>query len=341
MKTVVFDRNVFELEVKPHEMLGKYKELLAREVRDRLAVSKKLTTCSCPGCRSGHNSVAFEKYGMKYLLCDDCGSLFVSPRPSEEMLDDFFQNSKSSCFWRENILSETRETRRSKLFRPRAQWLLDAFDAYRPNAQLGIVAGHHNDLLIQELCFLEKNLFRLIVTNPVADIEFADITMSGLTIKPTRINDLPSLGPADVFLAFDIMDRCADPDALFASARATLSPGGLFLGSTTLISGFDLQVLWDRSETIYPPERLNLFSLEGMLELFNRHGFEALEFSTPGMFDVEIVKRALRSNPDDDWPRFVRYLVENRDDDALQTFQEYLQKYCLSSFGRIVLRRSD
>jgi hypothetical protein len=242
---------------------------------------------------------------------------------------------------RERILQETREARREKLFWARAQWLLDAVDEYRPEARLGIVAGYHNDLLIEELMRQETHLFKIVVTNPIADIEFAGINLPGVTIRPTPLNKLASLGPADVFLGFDILDRCADVEALFAAARGALARGGLFLASTTLISGFDLQVLWDRSKSIYPPDRLNLLSVEGLTALFERHGFEALEFSTPGMFDVEIVQRAIHDNPEENWPRFIRYLVESRDRNALDAFQEYLQTYRLSSFARIVLRKGE
>ena len=77
-----------------------------------------------------------------------------------------------------------------------------------------------------------------------------------------------------------------------------------------------------------------------MTKLLERHGFELLEFSTPGMFDVEIVRRAILSDPDADWPRSIRYLVENRDENALNALQEYLQRFRLSSFARIVGRKT-
>ena len=114
---------------------------------------------------------------------------------------------------------------------------------------------------------------------------------------------------------------------------------GLLLATTTLISGFDLQVLWDRSNSIFPPDRLNLLSVEGLTKLLERHGLNLLEFSTPGMFDVEIVRRAILSDPDADWPRFIRYLVEKRDENAFDALQEYLQRFRLSSFARVVGRK--
>ena len=341
MKTVVLDLDVFEEEVKPHAMLDAYRDLLAQDVRDRLAVASGLTPCVCPGCRSDEGRAAFEKFGLTYLQCDRCRSVYVSPRPSEEALADFYRDFRSSRFWRERILPETRETRRVKLFRPRAQWLLDVLDEHLPEARQGVAVGYHNDLLIEELLRQEKQLFPIVVTNPIADIEFAGRSFPGVTTRPIPLGELDLPAPADVFLAFDILDRSADLDALFASARGALAAGGLVLATTTLITGFDLQVLWDRSESIYPPERLNLLSAEGLEALAGRHGFDILEFSTPGMFDVEIVQRAIREDPEGDWPRFIRYLVENRDEGALNALQEYLQRFRLSSFARAVLRKSE
>lgn len=339
MKTIVIDRDLLEREIKPHALLDEYRRLIGEDVKARLLSLDQLTTCRCPGCQSEVGRHGFEKCGMSYLECDECKSVYVSPRPSEEALIDFYRSSGSSRFWRERILPDTREARREKVFRPRAQWLLDVVDRYRPEARLGIAVGYHNDLLLEELLHQQKHLLDIVVTNLIADIEFASRHLPGITIRPTAVGSLSSLGPADIFLAFDILDRCADTDALFKAAYETLAPGGLLLASTTLISGFDLQVLWDRSESIYPPDRLNLLSAEGLTSLFERHHFEALEFSTPGTFDVEIVQRAIGAHPEVEWPRFIRYIIENRDDDALNTLQEFLQKYRLSSFARIVLRK--
>jgi hypothetical protein len=338
MKTVVFDRHVQEQEVKPHGLLDQYRRLLAKDVRSRLAGSDRLTRNGCPGCLSHDGRAAFEKLGMQYLQCENCRSLYVSPRPTEEILADFYRNAESSLFWRERVLPETRETRREKLFTPRAQWLLDVVDEYLPNAQSALVVGYHNDLMIEELLAMEEKLFKVLVTNPLADVEFSHLKGPRVEVRPMPESTLGGVGPSDIFLAFDILDRCVDTDALFSAAKKILGPEGLFVGSTTLISGFDLQVLWDRSESIYPPDRMNLLSIEGLKALYERHGFEALEFSTPGMFDVEIVRRAVQDAPQEEWPRFIQYLVENRDEEALHSLQEYLQRYRLSSFGRIVLR---
>jgi len=339
MKTIVLASDIHEFEIKPQALLNEYRRLLAKDVQEHFLDPQRLTAYACPGCRSKDRKPAFKKFGMEYVECGVCGAIYVTPRPSEEDLIQFYRNSETSKFWREQIFPNTSATRREKIFRPQARWVLEVVDRYCPNIQLGIVLGYHSSQLIEELVQQEGSLFQVIVTTPTADIEFADKNFSNVTVKPTPIGGLSSLGFADIFLAFDILDRCADPDALFSAISETLTPGGLLLANTTLGSGFDLQVLWDRSESIFPPDRLNLLTVEGMTALFERHGFEAIEFSTPGRFDVEIVQRTINEDTDSDWPRFIQYLVKNRDQEALNAFQEYLQAYRLSSFARLVLRK--
>lgn len=341
MKTIVLDRDVYEEEVKPHALLEEYRGLLAREVEEAMAGDRSLHEVECPGCGAATGPEVFAVYGMRYRECPACKSVYVSPRPDAEALHRFYRCSRSFAFWRERILPATREARRDKLFRPRAQWLLDIVDEYRPEASKGVAVGYHNDLLVAELLAQEENLFRLVVTNEIADLEFAAGDLPGVEIRPTPLADLGQIGRVDAFLAFDILDRCADPERLFTAARDALEPGGLLLATTILISGFDLQVLWDRADGIYPPERMNLLSAQGLSALIERHGFETLEFSTPGVFDVEEVQHAVRADPGGEWPRFVRYLVENGGEEALEALQEYLQRFRLSSFGRVVLRKNE
>lgn len=89
-----------------------------------------------------------------------------------------------------------------------------------------------------------------------------------------------------------------------------------------------------------PPEKLNLLSVEGFQFLFPDEHWEVCELSTPGIFDVDVVKRHIETLPDDDrWHRFMKYLLLNREENARAAFQEFLQTYQLSSFLRLTLRK--
>ena len=160
----------------------------------------------------------------------------------------------------------------------------------------------------------------------------------------SRIVELSPYGdapraPADVLTAFETFDRAADLPGVVRMAHDALVPGGLLFATAPSVSGFELQVLWDRARTVAPPDKINLLSIRGFTALF-ADGWEILELSTPGMFDVETVRRAVHADPAADWPRFVRTLVTDATEQQRMEFQEYLQRARLTSFARLLVRRA-
>jgi hypothetical protein len=338
MKTIVLDREFLELDIRPGPEFEAYRRLMAADVEARLAHADRLRPCGCPGCAGTAGEPVFVTFGLQYVECPACGTLFVSPRPDETAVADFFRSTRSAAFWRTHVLAATRETRREKVFRPRARWVIDAIDRYRPGARSAVIAGYHSELLVEELGRLDPEHPPLLVANPVADLECTAAPGGRVTVAAMPLEDLRRLDRTDLFLAFDLLDRCSDVGGLIATMRDRLQPGGLVLATATLASGFDVQTLWERAPVLLPPERLNLFSTEGLTRLVGRHGFEILEFSTPGVLDAEIVQRAMHADAGGAWPRPLRQLIERADADALSAFQEHLQRFRLSSFGRVVLR---
>ncbi|SVE07961.1 uncharacterized protein METZ01_LOCUS460815, partial [marine metagenome] len=133
--------------------------------------------------------------------------------------------------------------------------------------------------------------------------------------------------------------RASDLPALVRAALDALAPGGVLFATTPVASGFEIQSLWDRSPGVLPPDRLNLPTVNGLLQMFAGSPWQVLELSTPGMFDVEIVRRAIADSPDSTWPRVLRALVESADSEDRRRLTEYLQSRRLASFARLVVRR--
>jgi hypothetical protein len=338
MKTIVLNREFLEVDSRPGPELETYRRLLAQQVEPYLVRPGGLRACACPGCGAGSGAPAFSVFSLQYVECDQCGTLYVTPRPDDAAVAGFFRTSGAAAYWRDHVRAGTREIRREKVFRPRARWVLDVLDQYCPAASSVVLAGYHGDLLVEELRRLDPAHVPLRVTNPLADLECAQVAGPRVVVEAVPLEALRDGPPADVFLVFDLLDRCADVNLLFMAMRERLRSGGLVLATATLASGFDVQALWDRAPVLLPPERLNLFSTAGLTRLIERHGFEIVEFSTPGVLDAEIVQRAMRTAPEAGWPRPLRQLIAGADAEALTAFQEHLQRFRLSSFGRVVLR---
>jgi hypothetical protein len=136
---------------------------------------------------------------------------------------------------------------------------------------------------------------------------------------------------ADMFTAFEVIEKIFDPVALFDDAYAACRKDGLFVVTSATSSGFEYKVLGEHSPNIIPIDRLNLLSLEALIGRIKEAGFEIVEVSTPGRLDVEIVKRAYEKDTDIPKNPFWQYLFSKRSANVLHSLQEYLQQYQLSS----------
>ncbi len=333
MKTVVSLQDLLDGEIRPQALIAEYQGLVDRDLRQWWA-AHPLRAVPCPACQSDRSTPAFERFGARYCQCEGCASLFVSPRPDEAALVEFYRDAPAAKFWRERIWPTTAATRREKLARPRAEWVNEGLAEYAPKAVSGLDISPYGGAVAEELARAGRPMM---AAAWLADLDIPS-PVDGVTVRPSLITGLSAIGPRDFVTAFDVLDRAADVPALMAAVAEVLPPGGLLFLTATNADGFDLQVLWSKAPTLAPPDKLNVLSVDGLLKLLSGPEWEVLEFSTPGLFDVEQVRRAVAADPTGDWPRPVRRLLA-RGGGALDDFQEFLQRHRLASFARLVVRR--
>ncbi len=337
MKNIVLFDEFNEIDFKPSDLLHKYIRLTETDVSHFFIEKGELHPCVCPGCHTKEIRSSFPRFCMHYLECSRCGTLYVSPRPDDSAIEDYYHRSSARRFWRENLSRNTGKKRKEKIIKPRFEWILDSITEYFPDAShiLDMNTDHYGyiEVLIENKTFAKKTLL-----NPYLPLDNLPLNDTIHVVKMTMEENALDQ-EIDVLTLFEVADRTADVDRLFEKVSRLLRKNGLVFMTGILSSGFDLQTLWDRAENIFPPDRLNVFSVEGLESLFRRHGLECLEFSTPGILDVDIVIKTMEEDTTVKIPRFVEYLLKNRSPEAKQSFQEFLQKNLLSSYGRILLRK--
>jgi len=337
MRQVVVSDYYQELEIWPKDSFKRYLKLTESEVRRFFIQPGDLIDVPCPACKEKRSEKQFIKFGLQYVECQNCQSLYVNPRPSEKTLNRYFSEAKTTQFWRSQIVQETLKARIRYLFRPRAIWVGNLSREFLKTPQTLVdVSSQYEDFLIEidSLGIFNERL----VLDPLPGV-MASLGDRFQTVAKPVTEIAPGEIKADVATAMAVMNRVFDPESFLRGIRNVLKDNGMLFCTISTISGFDLQTLWGNARTIFPPERLNLPSIEGIDQLLSRCGFETIELSTPGQLDLEGVKNALKSNKDIPVSRFVSYLINHRSEEAQQAFQEFLQRFQLSSHVRIAARK--
>jgi len=319
LKTIVSLLDLSEADIKPTGEAQRFHELLEKDVRALWGRASALREVKCPACGNVGHSPAFERFGLSYSECSGCGTLYVRRRPTDAMIEEYYRTADSARFWREEILAHTVDARREKVLRPRAEWVADSLAELMPDAGVILDISTNGDLFREELAAVA----------------------SGVEVRAGSMHaaSLADAESVDVVTALDVIDRAGDLPGLLDRIRRALKPGGLLFVTAPAGSGFEIQSLWDASPTPIPPDKINLLTARGFLTRFAEPEWEIVEFSTPGILDVETVQRAIERDPGREWPRFVSRLVTDSSTRVLEDFVEFLQSNRLASFARLAIRK--
>lgn len=344
MKTVVSVNEISELEIKPKAELATWKQSVASEIQSRWNKQDNWINLPCPVCGSAEHSSAFNKVGFAYVECMHCSSLYAKTRPSSNELNWWYTRAASTDFWKKKLLPLSAVSRDAKIIEPRANWILDGLSEYLSNISLPHIkytdVSFFGKALVEKIAGYANGMEVVAAGLTEVDLTYSD---ENIHSKPLHsIDAFSSLPESDVVVAIDVLERIPSVREFIEQMEKVVIPGGLVFATCPVSSGFEIQSLWDQSPTIIPPDKLNLPSIKGLIELFSASGkWKILELSTPGMFDVEAVKQTMALFPDKPWPRSLHALVDGIDRQGEGMFTEYLQSQRLSSFARIVLRREQ
>lgn len=274
----------------------------------------------CPVCGKAAGEYFYTKWNVDYLCCGECKSVFAVY--DEEVVLKYQGLSDLVDLRLEEDYQKQVTDNREDVWKEFLDWIsVRAFRFMRRNKGLNIVdvgnrfSGYAKCIQDAALCGTY------------------DLRDSILQEDSSRISD----GEADLVLYLDQMQKELHPQEKIRKLRKILKDDGLLILNTRAGSGFDIITLKENNEKIYPYEHILLPSLKGIITMLEENGYEVVEVTTPGMMDVKYVmdcKEKLDSREG-----FVKYLLEEADQNILQEFQRFLQKSCLSSFVCVIARK--
>jgi len=325
-----------ESEIRPADIFKRYLELSAADA-ERHFKNDERVSIPCVACGSKDLSPEFRKLGFSYSTCNNCRTLFQTPRPSVDAFEGFYRDSISSRYWAETFFPAVAEARREKIFKPRVERLaaLCAERGLIPRSLVDVGAGYG--------IFLEEWRRILPETSLLAIEPSVNLAQTcrghGFDVVQDIVENVTGYeNSSDLVVCFEVLEHAYDPVALIKSLARLAKPGGYVFVSTLGVDGFDIQTLWDRSDSISPPHHINFLSIPGFEAAFARAGLVDVGITTPGKLDVDIVRNAFRRDAavlKDS--RFAKFIVE--DDERGALFQTFLASHQMSSHVWVLARK--
>ena len=327
-----------ENELCPQDLLAGQEAAFARDIVRLHKRSAEFVKVACPACASDNPASAFNKFGFAFHRCPNCRTLYMSPRPSEAVISDYYANSENYAYWAEHIFPASEAARREKIQKP---WL-------------DRVAGYCNQFGIPKRTLLEVGpgfgtfcavaiesgqFERVLAVEPTPQMAAA-CRARGVDVIEKRIEDaVGDIAGADVICAFEVIEHLFEPRRFIESVRLLLSAGGLLVLSCPNGEGFDIQTLGPHSLAV-DAEHVNLFNPRSLGQLLESLGFELLIAHTPGRLDAEFVRAAaLRGEVKLD--SFLQRVLVDEWASLGWPFQQFLAEHGMSSHMWLAARRTE
>lgn len=323
-----------EEDIRNREIFNRYLKLVEEDVKKIFSDPEQFIETACPACNGRNYEFQFTKIGFNYALCRDCGTLFVNPRPSFENLNEFYIKSESTAFWVNDFFKPVAEARREKIFKPRAEFVKDKFSSDPPIVgDIGAGFG----IFLEELAKLLPNS-KMVAIEPSLDM-VKICEKKGLEVISSALEEVEGRdGQFDLLTSFELFEHLYDPGKFLDKVWRLLVPGGYFFLTTLNGEGFDIQILWEKSKSIAPPQHLNFFNPGSIGRLLESKGFRVQELSTPGKLDWDIVE-GMYKNEGVNLGRFWESIVKKAGSEAKDKLQNWIAESGLSSHMRILAEK--
>lgn len=324
-----------ESELCPDDLLAGQEAAFAHDIKRLHARHEEFVTVACPACSSSASTDEFQKYGFSFIRCSDCRTIYMSPRPSEKLMADYYANSENYAYWAKHIFPASEPSRREKIHKPWLKRVLEYCDRFQtPRGTLlevGPGFGTFASVATESRAFQ-----RVLAVEPTPELAQA-CRDRGVSVIEKRVEDLAGeVKNPDVVVAFEVIEHLFEPGRFLQGVRQLLSPGGLLVLSCPNGEGFDIAMLGPESLAV-DAEHVNLFNPGSLGHLLKLSGYEVLQVHTPGRLDAEFVRDAALAGKVK-LDAFLQRVLLDEWEALGWPFQEFLAKHGLSSHMWVVSR---
>lgn len=330
-----------EEDIRPKHVTDGQKTAVLKDLGRLLSHIDKFIHVSCPACGRDERTPTYKKFGLDYVTCNHCATLYITPRPSPEVLEVCYRQSDVYAYWDKYIFPASDKTRREKMFKPRVDKILEFCKKYNVTTGSILEVGAAYGTFCEEIA--SRNAFKRIVAiepTPGLAKTCRDKHIETIELPVERVS-FGENEKFDVVVNFEVIEHLFSPEDFIKQCKQFLKPNGLFVVTCPNGQGFDFVVLKELCQSI-DHEHLNYFNPHSLPLLLSRCGFEVLETLTPGRLDAELVRKKILSGEFSVFnnPFLKQVLIDNWKTTSV-SFQNFLAQNQLSSSMWVIARNTS
>jgi 2-polyprenyl-3-methyl-5-hydroxy-6-metoxy-1,4-benzoquinol methylase len=328
-----------ENDIRPVQLMADKQYAIEADVRFLLNNQDRFVVVSCPACGQSRPRSQKTKNGFSYVLCSACETVYMNPRASQELMNEFYVVSQNYEYWNKYIYPATELVRRQSIIRPRAVRSVQLCREYGTDTGKLLEIGAADGTFCEEVRDV-GNFRDVVALEPTPDL--ADTCRKrGIATVQAPLESASLAQDVDVIVAWEVIEHIFDPFGFLQHCRNVLRPGGLMIVSCPNVKGLDTSVLGVEAQT-FDHEHVNYYHPSSLSLVFDRAGFDVLETFTPGNLDVELLRKRLVSGDisEADEPFLYTALVR-QGGDMSNSFQDFVRKHGWSSNQWCVARRRE
>ena len=331
-------KSLYEIS-KPSKYREKISESLSVLVTKYLSKNPELEESNCPFCQSKESNMYFSLQSMIYLRCVNCNSVYNSPRPTLESLDNFYKLQPADLVDSE-MLPAVKELRIEQIMKPRWNLLQEKLMTNGIKTpvdtimEVGAGLGHFIQVLQTT-----NTASKYIAIEPAKACEESLKKLNNTEVICSTLEEVSTSYHETVDLLFlnSVIEHPHSLDIFFQKAKNILKNEGIISLVDMHSGGMDIELLRGDAQNINPFFILQIGSIKGIKSLFERNGFKFIDVFSVGEMDVDIVYE-YSSKLDVDHPLFgLSHLLKN---EALRkNLQELLKKNLSTGYNGFIFQK--
>lgn len=241
---------------------------------------------NCPHCNNSSYYNEFKLNGFNHVTCNNCNSVYVTPRLKDEYIDklytdsyysEMFTNSMIPVFdKRKKILGEFKYKQILKLIKKNKGSILD----------IGCGVGELIDV------FKDNDWDCDVVELNPAAIKW--LKNKGHNVHNVHFENFNTSKKFDVIMAWNVIEHVLDPKGFLKKSFELLKPGGLFVsevphGNSFLID-YCRETGKDPLRILQGEQHIMLYSIKAYEELHSNAGFKKILTKTNGLDYSTVLK---------------------------------------------------